>query len=523
VRSVAKGWAMKVLGVAGLLALILAGFGLGCYTVYDWVWGRESHLRAAKQALERRDFAGAAEHLEVYLEARPRSAEAHLLAARTARRALVPILPVGDGLPPPWGGNAVGSFDKAEKHLAAYRKLGGVPELARFERHLLRAQCGDLAAVEADLLAWVQQGHPDALLILEALAKAYLIAYRLLEAQQCLSQWLERQEDAQPLLWRGWVRQRLSDTSNALKDYRRALELQPEHDEAELRLADLLEDFSQPKEALKHFRRLGQRQPDAPAVLLGQARCHYTLGEAEEARRLLDRLLARHPEDVEALIEYGNLELQEQQPARAEFWFRKAVRQEPFNHLANYRLYLSLQKGGKKEEARECQLKLEGIEADMTRMEEVSRKVMLRPKDPWLRYEAGALLLCNGQEEGLRWLDSALQEDPRHPPTRALLADYSRWGRQKGDSPFYQNTHDALADYYEHAGQADLATHHRRRARQIGFSRLKGPIGGVFASAPLGPLHWLPFLQLSPEEEVGESGRREQGASLPGAFPLPTP
>jgi Tfp pilus assembly protein PilF len=52
------------------------------------------------------------------------------------------------------------------------------------------------------------------------------------------------------------------------------------------------------------------------------------------------------------------------------------------------------------------------------------------------------ICLGNGQaQEGLRWLSGALQIDPQHGPT-----------------------HQALADYYEKAGEPDLAARHRQQA-----------------------------------------------------------
>src|SRR5690349_7026049 len=118
---------MKLLGTAGLLALIVFFFGFAGYRAYDWLWGSETHVRAAREALDRRDFVAADTHLRAYLEAHPKSAEAHLLAAQTARRAITPVLPTEDGLeqsPAAWAANSVGSYEAAEKHLAAYHKLG---------------------------------------------------------------------------------------------------------------------------------------------------------------------------------------------------------------------------------------------------------------------------------------------------------------------------------------------------------------------------------------------------------------
>ena len=50
-----------------------------------------------------------------------------------------------------------------------------------------------------------------------------------------------------------------------------------------------------------------------------------------------------------------------------------------------------------------------------------------RPDDPALHCELGELLLRSGhREEGLRWLHSALRQDPQFEPARKALAEFYR-------------------------------------------------------------------------------------------------
>jgi thioredoxin-like negative regulator of GroEL len=106
----------------------------------------------------------------------------------------------------------------------------------------------------------------------------------------------------------------------------------------------------------------------------------------------------------------------------------------------NYHFYLCLERLGKKEEAQHVKDKLAKITEDLRLLDEATAKVAAAPKDPQWRYEAGAILLRNEQkEEGLRWLLSALEIDPRHAPTHA-----------------------ALAAHYEREGNRELAAYHRR-------------------------------------------------------------
>jgi Flp pilus assembly protein TadD len=76
---------------------------------------------------------------------------------------------------------------------------------------------------------------------------------------------------------------------------------------------------------------------------------------------------------------------------------------------------------------------------DLTRLAAVTSHVAHVPHDPAPRCEAGLTMMRNGQqeEEGLRWLASALELDPGHAAT-----------------------HQALGDFYDKAGDPARATLH---------------------------------------------------------------
>lgn len=79
------------------------------------------------------------------------------------------------------------------------------------------------------------------MLLLEALTWGYMKTFRLPEAVQSLEFWLKREPDnVQALLWRAEVAERRQQHPQALDDYRRVVELEPERAAARLRLAELL-------------------------------------------------------------------------------------------------------------------------------------------------------------------------------------------------------------------------------------------------------------------------------------------
>lgn len=380
--------------------------------------------RRARDALARRDFDRAESHLARCLELWPEDAELHFLAARTARRS--------------------GALDRAEEHLQACERARWSPETTAVERAMLRAQQGDLSQVAGPLLARATEEDADSLLILEALAAGFLRAYQLDRLQLCLDRWLARDPgDFQALLWLGEMEERRNRVDQAEAAFRRALAAAPERTEPRLRLARLLVGAKRYRDAVEHLEHLFQERPGDPAVVLGLARCRDGLGAPREAARLLDDLLAAHPEEVAALVERGRLALLIGDLDRAGRCLGEAARLAPFDPDAAFQLSRFLERRGRRDEAARWREKFRQIERDLRQLRAAHGRVLLAPRDPAPRCEAGRILLRNRQDrEGLRWLVSALQLEPLH-----------------------REAHEALADYYRRQGNGPRAEQHERLAR----------------------------------------------------------
>ncbi len=384
------------------------------------------HLHAAELALQKYDFDAAQPHLDACLSFWPDSADVHLLAARTARRR--------------------GAYKEAERELTLCEGSEKADTAAVRERALLRAQQGDLAVVEAPLRELVENNDPDAPLLLEALAQGCFLANRTPQALQDLDLLLERQPDNFPaVLWRGRILESLADDDDAVKDYDHAVSLNPYSADARLALADALYRIGRPREAVGQYECLRRRPPVSPEAILGLARCRYDLHNVEEARRLLDGLLAKHPDHVAALLERGWIALHHERPDDAEPLVRRAVKIAPFDRGAHLVLWRCLEAEGKEEEARQVQAALGKIEADQMRITNLKAQVDEHPNDAAPRREIGVLLVGGGEDqEGYRWLTSALRLDPHDPATHA-----------------------ALVEFFQHVGDAEAAERERRLAQQL--------------------------------------------------------
>jgi tetratricopeptide (TPR) repeat protein len=284
------------------------------------------------------------------------------------------------------------------------------------------------------LASFVERDHPDKLLILEALAQGCRRTYQLPRALAHLDAWLGAQPDSvRALAWRGETLLLLGRARDALADYRKAIEVDPQEDEARLKVAELLLGSHQAEEASTHFTELLNRHPDQGEALLGLARCRAEQGDTAGAVKLLDRLLSLQPEHSGALAQRGKIALDAGSPQDAEKWLRKAAGLAPFERETLYTLSRCLTVNGHAREAEECRARIRRIDEDRKRLDELRAAILTAPHDASLRCEMGVILLRNGQDrEGVRWLESALREQPGHGEARQALEDHYRRSAEAG-------------------------------------------------------------------------------------------
>jgi tetratricopeptide (TPR) repeat protein len=201
--------------------LVVVGCG-----IYRQVWA-EVHYRRAEEALARSvrvkgpaPLAEARSHLACCLKVWPNNPRVNFLMAQAARR--------------------TGDPDEAGRYLRRAEQLGWVAEAIDLEKALADVQQGDLERLEPVLASFVQRDHPDKLLILEALVQGSRRTYQLPRALSYLDTWLGFQPDSvRALVWRGETLLLVGRNQDALADYRKAIKLDPQEDEARLTLAEL--------------------------------------------------------------------------------------------------------------------------------------------------------------------------------------------------------------------------------------------------------------------------------------------
>lgn len=408
-------------GLILLLTLLAAGLAL-------WggrTWWTDYHLKEAQKALARQRFPEARFHLGRVLWLRPRDASIHLLAGRAARRA--------------------GDAEAARKHYDQCQKFQSTAsEALSLEQAMLKAQTQDVDAVFPMLWTYVERGHPNSPLILEALCIGCLGTSRYGGVKKCLDRWLRMEpENVQAHLLNGLYLNDLSLPEEAISSFRRALELDPSRVDIRCSLADTLVDGKDPSQAMQQYEEVLRLETRHAHARLGLARASLDLGQPDRAVRILEALLQEEPDNADALCERGRVALQQGANEDAERWLRAALNANPAHFRASYTLLSCLQRLGKDKEASELEEKFQRLEANHRRINEILRNELAKaPNDPNLYYELGRLLFENDRKkQAVSWLYQALKLDPNHRQSHELL---TRYYREIGDTKGVES-HQGLA------------------------------------------------------------------------------
>jgi tetratricopeptide (TPR) repeat protein len=325
-------------------------------------WGLIQY-QAAITDLKNRRFDSAATHLQQSLRVWPTSAENLLLSAQAARRS--------------------GSLDDARRLIAAAKNAGATPDAVEFERELLLLQTGAHPRPDTYQQACEQNPQvPESQLIAEALILGSLAKLDLAMAHRSLNLWESRLQEEIPLspadrvqgkIWRAEVAVRGGDVDTAIARLHEAVSADPGHEEARLRLAELLVRPA-PRLALSHLETLSAQGFDQRRVDLTRVRALRAVGELEQAETIAGGLAEQFADDQEILLERGLVALDLLEAEAALGWLRKAEQASAQRRDVNLALARALQLAGQHEAAARYREKVAALDAILLKRTEAVLK-----------------------------------------------------------------------------------------------------------------------------------------------------
>jgi tetratricopeptide (TPR) repeat protein len=227
----------------------------------------------------------------------------------------------------------------------------------------------------------------------------------------------------------------MENSNQALEDYLKGLEFDPDSLAIRLRAATILLQKSDPINALPHLERLIKQYPDNAEVMARMGQCRVVRGENEQARPLLEAAVQSLPDDLDLLHDLAKVEMAAQNFRAAEEWLRKALKEDEADVEGLWILHNCLQFQGRKKEAEEV-LEIRKKKAELLKdVNDLLREEGNHPKpDPDRFHKLGVLLIQVGRAKvGLTWLDKALKINPEHQPAHRDLAEFFERRGNPGD------------------------------------------------------------------------------------------
>jgi tetratricopeptide (TPR) repeat protein len=192
--------------------------------------------------------------------------------------------------------------------------------------------------------------------------------------------------DAEPFYQAGVASLKQGSVKDALARFQKALQLNPKHEGAQLRLAELLTVSENPdllKEGERRLREMLNTSPANPDVLDTLAFAELQLGKPDDAQKRLQESLAKFPPTLKTSVILARLKLSQNDFAGAEAALKDAARREPQSADAALALGQLYRLAGKR------------VEGEA----EIRRALSIQPKSGTALTSLAAIQLASGRRD----------------------------------------------------------------------------------------------------------------------------
>ncbi len=281
-------------------------------------------------------------------------------------------------------------------------------------------------------------------LVARELASIYLATYRFPYAAPAIERYRElAPNDPRPYLWNNEINSR-SGASPAIliRNYRAALERDPNLDKARLGLAEQLSKDQRFDEAEQEYRTYLKRNPRDVSALVGLGRNAFQNGDIAGATHEFEAALAIDPDRRDALKELAQLDLRFGRFDQARRRLERLSRLDPYDHEVSYTYAQALRLSGHLDQARIESERAARLRKEHEQIVQLRFSIVKDPNDVKARYQVARWMFEHGHaDEGLKWAREILRADPHH-----------------------SGIHQMLASYYAAHGDPGLANYHRTMA-----------------------------------------------------------
>ena len=258
-------------------------------------------------------------------------------------------------------------------------------------------------------------------------------------------------KDPEPYYRQGLIALELHNPSFAMTNFRKALELNPNHSGAKLKIAEIMSLSGRKEDVQEAAQRLAEvikESPNTPEASDSLAFTQWRLGKSEDAARLLEETLARFPSRLESSVALARLKLARKDFAGAEDVLKAATKNAPASSpaaLALGRFYILQGRLDLAETQMKTALQLDGnngpalvslaaIQLKAGRMQEAEqsyKKLAALPDKTYRPVHALFLFQQGRRQEATAEFEQLAKADPQDRQARGrLVAAYVETGQK---------------------------------------------------------------------------------------------
>ncbi|HZU38600.1 MAG TPA: tetratricopeptide repeat protein, partial [Gemmataceae bacterium] len=167
--------------------------------------------------------------------------------------------------------------------------------------------------------------------------------------------------------------------------------------------------------------------PQDPTALFGLALCQNAVGNEAAARQALTETLRYQPDNVDALVLQGKLDVTDGHAEAAAAELQRAEKLAPWRVDILHNLASALQDLHQDRRAEEYRQREKRLANQVRQLDALKKELHAKPRDVALRYQIAELNRRMGDmKEAMLWYTGVLAIDPNHAPSRKALEDYLR-------------------------------------------------------------------------------------------------
>lgn len=321
-----------------------------------------------------------------------------------------------------------GKFDLVHTHLKTAWELGVLVELLEREQWLTQARAGQMDEAEPHLRQLLLDPRDNGQEICECYVTGYLLNYRFSSAAPILAAWeAEFPLDPRPHELKGAWLHDSERWSEAIASYEKALELNPGKTRIRCDMAVCLRELHEFDKAKLQFLRCLKETPDDSQLLIQWAEWLLSSGNVNDTKAVLQKVLDQDPGNQDARFAMAKTRLMDGAARDAVQTLEQLHLENPCSSAIQYSLASALQASGMTERAAVMYQQVSAAEKKLRRKQELLDSLFQNSNQPEVRYEIAKISMSHESPvEGLRWLLSVVDLNPRHAAAHAALADYYR-------------------------------------------------------------------------------------------------